>query len=466
MSDVGWHPDPVGRADRRYHDGSRWTEHVADAEGTTTVDPLGADPPAGSDEPTAAPGIVIGPPPPRRPPAAPPPGAPAEDAPPAAEADEADEADGVAALSSAPAAPPAATSSSDATVSAPASPPTGPVPPPASSSLAAAAPEEPTTADLPPAVGVGSPRTQRMAPEDVAAADATGHILRPDGLPPGPGPGEPPADRVTTGARPSALGLIGSGLGVGLGLVALVGLPWISGGDGVEDASYLELRDAVTAAGPDLGAIANGFIVSGAVFVVVVGGLVALARALGLAAVRVVATVAVLGGLAALSVMGFLAMDIDEGSIGAGADDSVPVPAPPGSPVTTPTGDTIIDPATGAPVTTPGGGQTTPPEGQEVVVDPSAAEDRLAAAAVLGTAVMGVAAALCVIGLLLEHAAGHLVAALGLLVGLAWAAGAVGVLSTEDDLGDLGLGPYGVVASALLLVVSAAIPGRRHPAPS
>jgi len=34
----GWHPDPSGRHQYRYHDGVRYTEHVSDA-GTQTVDP-------------------------------------------------------------------------------------------------------------------------------------------------------------------------------------------------------------------------------------------------------------------------------------------------------------------------------------------------------------------------------------------------------------------------------------------
>ena len=40
MSQVspGWYPDPSGRFAQRYHDGSRWTEHVADAGGQRSVD--------------------------------------------------------------------------------------------------------------------------------------------------------------------------------------------------------------------------------------------------------------------------------------------------------------------------------------------------------------------------------------------------------------------------------------------
>ena len=36
---AGWFPDPVGGHDHRYWDGTRWTEHVADA-GVSAVDPL------------------------------------------------------------------------------------------------------------------------------------------------------------------------------------------------------------------------------------------------------------------------------------------------------------------------------------------------------------------------------------------------------------------------------------------
>jgi hypothetical protein len=34
-----WHPDPTGRHDHRWWDGTRWTEHVADA-GVSAVDPI------------------------------------------------------------------------------------------------------------------------------------------------------------------------------------------------------------------------------------------------------------------------------------------------------------------------------------------------------------------------------------------------------------------------------------------
>jgi hypothetical protein len=40
MSQVspGWYPDPSGRFAQRYHDGTRWTEHVADAGGQRSID--------------------------------------------------------------------------------------------------------------------------------------------------------------------------------------------------------------------------------------------------------------------------------------------------------------------------------------------------------------------------------------------------------------------------------------------
>ena len=43
MSQVspGWYPDPSGRFVQRYHDGSRWTEHVADAVGNRDIDAPG-----------------------------------------------------------------------------------------------------------------------------------------------------------------------------------------------------------------------------------------------------------------------------------------------------------------------------------------------------------------------------------------------------------------------------------------
>lgn len=38
MAEAGWRRDPSGRYHQRYFDGARWTEHVADATGTTGTD--------------------------------------------------------------------------------------------------------------------------------------------------------------------------------------------------------------------------------------------------------------------------------------------------------------------------------------------------------------------------------------------------------------------------------------------
>jgi hypothetical protein len=37
----GWFPDPFGRYQQRYHDGTAWTAHVVGPDGPV-VDPLGA----------------------------------------------------------------------------------------------------------------------------------------------------------------------------------------------------------------------------------------------------------------------------------------------------------------------------------------------------------------------------------------------------------------------------------------
>jgi hypothetical protein len=48
----GWQPDPSGRHQYRYHDGTRWTEHVAD-DGVASTDPW-QEPPPGPDPATAS----------------------------------------------------------------------------------------------------------------------------------------------------------------------------------------------------------------------------------------------------------------------------------------------------------------------------------------------------------------------------------------------------------------------------
>ena len=51
---AAWHPDPVGRHEYRWWDGSQWTEHVADG-GVAAVDPLDSAAPAQTDTDATAP---------------------------------------------------------------------------------------------------------------------------------------------------------------------------------------------------------------------------------------------------------------------------------------------------------------------------------------------------------------------------------------------------------------------------
>lgn len=51
-SPAAWHPDPTGRHELRYWDGTAWSDHVSD-RGITGTDALGGAPPATSDSPSA-----------------------------------------------------------------------------------------------------------------------------------------------------------------------------------------------------------------------------------------------------------------------------------------------------------------------------------------------------------------------------------------------------------------------------
>jgi hypothetical protein len=61
MADAGWYPDPRGRHEHRYFDGSTWTDHVAD-DGRGSMDPVNA--PSPPSEPPPAPATDAPPPPP------------------------------------------------------------------------------------------------------------------------------------------------------------------------------------------------------------------------------------------------------------------------------------------------------------------------------------------------------------------------------------------------------------------
>jgi hypothetical protein len=60
MADAGWYPDPRGRHEHRYFDGTAWTDHVADG-GRGSMDPVNAPSPPPGPAPEPSPGA---PPPP------------------------------------------------------------------------------------------------------------------------------------------------------------------------------------------------------------------------------------------------------------------------------------------------------------------------------------------------------------------------------------------------------------------
>jgi hypothetical protein len=61
MADAGWYPDPRGRHEHRYFDGTTWTDHVAD-DGRGSMDAVNA--PSAPSGPPPTPSTVAPPPPP------------------------------------------------------------------------------------------------------------------------------------------------------------------------------------------------------------------------------------------------------------------------------------------------------------------------------------------------------------------------------------------------------------------
>ena len=55
---AGWHPDPFGRHDLRYHDGERWTAHVSDSGVTSSDSPFPSPQPNAVAAAIAAPAVV------------------------------------------------------------------------------------------------------------------------------------------------------------------------------------------------------------------------------------------------------------------------------------------------------------------------------------------------------------------------------------------------------------------------
>ncbi len=412
MTAAGWHPDPHGRADRRYHDGSRWTEHVADADGATSVDPPDPDP-------AFAAGPVIGAPPPRQtgdPPAPAPPVEHTQPLPPDAVARAARpmEADHTAVMSAEDVA--------------------------AAAALAASRP--PPDPDS----------TDHTAPIDPAAVAAVRESLadRDD---------RGPAAPATTGRRRSLVGIGLALVGTAVALVGLLVLPWITGPG--PDVSYLDIRDVVDRTGPDLGGPVSAFVLTGALLAVAGGGLAALARAIGAAGLRVAAAAVVVLGVAGLAVLGFAVTDVDGGDL-AGVDAGEVGPDA-GTPVTLPDGSPVTDPTSGAPVTGTEAGMAAEDmsDGQLTGAAVRIGEQRLEDAAVVGAIALAALGALLVLGLVLKGVAGHVVTAVG-LVGLAVWAGLAATGLGDLPTAETGLGPWAVAVGALLLAAGAAVPGPRR----
>ncbi|HEX7133128.1 MAG TPA: hypothetical protein VF228_11160, partial [Iamia sp.] len=315
------------------------------------------------------------------------------------------------------------------------------------------------SASAPPAVD-GSRHTEPLSPEDVAAAAALAAAGD-------SGPSDPAPSPAAPSAGLSVLGLVAAIVGIAVGVAGLLALPWATGPG--PDLSYLDLRDLVDASGPDIAAVANAFVLTGALFAVGAGGVVALARAIGATPLRVVAGIVVVLGVAGLAVLGFASIDVDQPLTG--ATDTVGVGPDAGAPVTLPDGTPVTDPSTGDPVTVSegdaGAGALTDEQLAGVAVVQG--EDRLTDAAVVGAGALVATGLLLLVGLVLRGTAGRIVAAVGLLALAGWAGATVVTLRDQAGLGDLanvGLGPYALVASAVVLAVSAALPGRKRPRPA
>ncbi len=565
MTDPGWHPDPFGRAGRRYHDGSRWTEHVADDGGNQSIDPPGpgpapaaeaattagpaaavdpgtsaVDPGAGADagggqgggrgdQPPATPGIVIGAPPPRarrgeataaaaasRPPAADAaprapaaPASPAAPATPAARRDDGDDLD---------AEPTQAVSAvrREPSLTKPAAPPPA----------AAAGPRvEPTAppvdaapVDAPPSPATGDQATT-VIPADVAAAVArsaavTGPIpgdrISADSSSLGPMPstdggdqttvipvmgldavaaavaqGAPPTGQRSQGPAPvprprgglNVIGLVLALLGLLLGLVSVLLLPWGGGGG---TPGYLDVRTSVDELGPPIGAIPTSLMLSGGLFAVVAAGLVALARAVGKRGLAIVALVGVAIAFLGLSALGVLAVDVRSEDIPGlpQVAPTVPENQEPGSPATDPAtgapptvpgGAAVTDPLTGAPPTVPDQGQSAEDQADSVAADVEDfvedAERNLIGGAIVAFAAMFLATVLVGVGLVRSPDGNALMAFAGLALTTAWVIVGTVQLGGPDGIGDLGIGPWVLAAGSVLMALSTLVPrtGGRRP---
>jgi hypothetical protein len=299
---------------------------------------------------------------------------------------------------------------------------------------------------------------------------------------PGPagaqGPAAPPGSQGSGAPAPRArgglnvVGLVMALVGLVLALVGVFLLPWGQGGG---DPGYLDLRDTVDTFGPPIGALPTSLMLSGGLFAVVAGGVVALARAIGSRALSVVALVVVILSFLGLSALGVLAVDVDAADIPGLSDDTasstVPTDQLPGSPVT--------DPATGAPPTVPGGAPVTDPitgaaptvpdqgQGSEDLADEAAAiaedqvedaERNLIGGAIVAFATMFLATVLVGVGLVRRPNGQALMAFAGLALVAGWVIVGTMRLGGTDGIGDLGKGPWVLAVGCVLFALSTLVP--------
>lgn len=235
----------------------------------------------------------------------------------------------------------------------------------------------------------------------------------------GPGGAAPPARKKVD--KISVAGLVLALVGIGIGLASLFALPWLDVGG--TEIDFFDARQGVDDTGL-FGAAAGGLMINIAYFIVAVGGVVAVAKAFGSRKAGIVGLVLAVVGLAALIAIGVAAIPI-EGSDAVGGNDFA----------------TVLQ---------------------------SEGEDRLTETAVFTGVVMFISTVLAGVGLLLHGIAGRIPAFLGLALVALFACGGIFVLRENyTDLAfglataDLGLGAWAIVASAIVLAISTAIPGGR-----
>ena len=125
--------------------------------------------------------------------------------------------------------------------------------------------------------------------------------------------GAPPAPKRKKVDKVSIGGLVLAVLGIGVGLASLFALPWLDVAG--SDIDFSDAREAVDDSGV-FGAVASGLMINIAYFIVAVGGVVAVAKALGSRAIGLVGLGLAVVGLIALIVVGVAAIPVEGGDAG------------------------------------------------------------------------------------------------------------------------------------------------------